>query len=51
MSHNLKQLQIELSDYIHWFNKHRIYENSGNVIIAQYRLKALKKVFLVLQYQ
>lgn len=41
---SLEQLQIELYDYVNWFNKHRIHGTLGYMTPVQYRQQALKKV-------
>lgn len=41
---NLHQLELELYDYVNWFNKHRIHGTLGYMTPVQYRLEALKKV-------
>ncbi|MFD2745427.1 IS3 family transposase, partial [Paenibacillus yanchengensis] len=38
------QLQIELSDYVHWFNNHRIHGTLDYLTPVQYRLQAPKKI-------
>ncbi len=40
--HNLQQLQIELYDYVHWFNHHRIHGALDYLTPVQYRKQALK---------
>lgn len=40
----LEQLQYELSDYVNWFNNHRIHSSLGYLTPKEYRLTALKKV-------
>lgn len=40
----LEQLQYELTDYVNWFNNHRIYSSSGYKTPKEYRLTNLKKV-------
>ncbi|MNB74897.1 Integrase core domain protein [compost metagenome] len=42
--HSLRHLQIELYDYVNWFNKHRIHGTLGYLTPVQYRQEALKKV-------
>lgn len=42
--HNLHQLELELYDYINWFNKHRVHGSLGYMTPVQYRQAALKKV-------
>ncbi|NGM84180.1 IS3 family transposase [Paenibacillus sp. 7124] len=41
---SLRQLELELSDYVNWFNKHRIHGTLGYMTPIQYRHAALKKV-------
>lgn len=40
----LEQLQYELSDYVNWFNNHRIHSSLGYMTPKEYRLTNLKKV-------
>jgi putative transposase len=40
---SLHHLELELYDYVNWFNQHRIHGTLGYVTPAQYRLTALKK--------
>lgn len=40
----LEQLQYELSDYVNWFNNHRIHSSLGYLTPKEYRLTNLKKV-------
>ena len=40
----LEQLQYELSDYVNWFNNHRIHSLLGYLTPKEYRLTNLKKV-------
>lgn len=40
---NLDHLQLELYDYVNWFNKHRIHGSLGYMTPVQYRQAALKK--------
>lgn len=40
----LEQLQYELSDYVNWFNNHRIHSSLGYKTPKEYRLTNLKKV-------
>jgi len=42
--HSLQQLQIELYDYVNWFNHHRIHGTLGYLTSVQYREQALKNV-------
>ena len=42
--HSLKHLELELYDYINWFNKHRIHGTLGYMTPVQYRQHALIKV-------
>ncbi|MFX3640458.1 MAG: IS3 family transposase [Candidatus Pristimantibacillus sp.] len=41
---SLRQLEVELYDYVNWFNKHRIHGTLGYMTPVQYRQEALKKV-------
>lgn len=41
--HCLHHLELELYDYINWFNKHRIHGTLGYLTPVQYRQEALKK--------
>jgi putative transposase len=41
---SLHHLELELHDYVNWFNKHRIHGTLGYLTPVQYRNKALKKV-------
>lgn len=41
---DLYHLQIELSDYVNWFNNHRIHSSLGYKPPVQYRMDTLKKV-------
>ena len=41
---DLYHLQIELSDYVNWFNNHRIHSSLGYKTPVQYRMDTLKKV-------
>ncbi|WP_218158276.1 IS3 family transposase, partial [Paenibacillus algorifonticola] len=41
---SLGHLELELYDYVHWFNQHRIHGTLGYMTPVQYRLTALKKV-------
>jgi len=41
---SLHHLELELFDYINWFNKHRIHGSLGYMMPIQYRQTALKKV-------
>ncbi|CAM3902951.1 Integrase catalytic domain-containing protein [Marinicrinis lubricantis] len=41
---NLHHLELELYDYVNWFNKHRIHGTLGYLTPVQYRKQALKKV-------
>lgn len=41
---SLEQLQYELSDYVNWFNNHRIHSSLGYLTPKEYRLTNLKKV-------
>lgn len=40
----LEQLQYELTDYVNWFNNHRIHSSLGYMTPREYRLTNLKKV-------
>lgn len=40
----LEQLQYELSDYVNWFNKHRIHSSLGYLTPKEYKITNLKKV-------
>lgn len=42
--HSLHHLELELYDYVNWFNKHRIHGTLGYLTPVQFRHKALKKV-------
>lgn len=41
---SLCHLEIELFDYVHWFNNHRIHGTLGYMTPVQYRQHPLKKV-------
>ena len=41
---NLYHLQIELDDYVNWFNDHCIYSSLGYLIPAEFRRSTLKKL-------
>ncbi len=41
---SLCHLELELYDYVNWFNKHRIHGTLGYMTPVQYRQEALKKV-------
>ena len=41
---NLHHLELELYDYVNWFNRHRIHGSRGYLTPVQYRQEALKKV-------
>lgn len=41
---NLYHLQIELADYVNWFNKHRIHSSLGYLKPVKCRMITLKKV-------
>ena len=41
---SLHHLEVELFDYVNWFNKHRVHGTLGYLTPIQYRQKALKKV-------
>ncbi|WP_427179974.1 IS3 family transposase [Paenibacillus sp. TC-CSREp1] len=34
---NLRHLELELYDYVNWFNRHRIYRSLGYLTPVQYR--------------
>ena len=38
----LEQLQYELSDYVNWFNNHRIHSSLGYMPLKEYRLTNIK---------
>lgn len=40
---SLDHLQLEVYDYVNWFNKHRIHGSLGYMTPVQYRQAALKK--------
>lgn len=40
----LEQLEYELSDYVNWYNNHRIHSSLGYLTPKEYRLTNLKKV-------
>lgn len=42
--HSLHHLELELYDYVNWFNKHRIHGTLGYLTPVQFRHQALKKV-------
>ncbi|MDF9842552.1 MULTISPECIES: IS3 family transposase [unclassified Paenibacillus] len=42
--HSLRHWEIELYDYINWFNKHRIHGTLGCLTPIKYHQEALKKV-------
>ncbi|WP_110952830.1 IS3 family transposase [Anaerosinus massiliensis] len=42
--HSLNHLQIELADYVNWFNNHRIHSSLGYLTPVKYRINTLKKV-------
>jgi transposase InsO family protein len=42
--HSLQHLELELYDYVNWFNKHRIHGTLGYLTPVQFRQKALKNV-------
>ena len=44
LDETLEQLQYELSDYVNWFNNHRIHSSLGYLTPKEYRLTNLKKV-------
>jgi putative transposase len=41
---SLKELTIELFDYVHWFNNHRIHGTLGYLSPIEYKLEHLKKI-------
>ncbi len=41
---SLYHLQIELADYVNWFNNHRIHSSLGYLTPVRYRINTLKKV-------
>ena len=41
---SLYHLQIELADYVNWFNNHRIHSSLGYLTPVKYRMITLKKV-------
>ncbi len=41
---SLKELKYELSDYVNWFNNHRIHSSLGYQTPVEYRRNNLKKV-------
>jgi len=41
---SLEELKYELSDYVNWFNKHRIHSSLGYLTPIQYKSNHLKKV-------
>ncbi|WP_432775040.1 IS3 family transposase [Brevibacillus gelatini] len=41
---SLRHLELELSDYVNWFNKHRIHGTLGYMTAVQYRQEALIKI-------
>ncbi|XIJ22902.1 IS3 family transposase [Lacrimispora sp. JR3] len=41
---SLYHLQIELADYVNWFNNHRIHSSLGYLSPVKYRMITLKKV-------
>ncbi|WP_260612165.1 IS3 family transposase [Paenibacillus popilliae] len=42
-SSNLHHLELELYDYVNWFNKHRIYGTLGYLTPVPYHQEAFKK--------
>lgn len=40
----LEELQLKLSDYVNWFNNHRIHSSLGYLTPSEYRAKSLKKI-------
>jgi putative transposase len=41
---SLEELKIELFDYVHWFNNHRIHGTLGYLSPIEYKLEHLKKI-------
>lgn len=41
---SLYHLQIELADYVNWFNNHRIHSSLGYLSPVKYRMTTLKKI-------
>lgn len=41
---SLEELNLELADYVNWFNNHRIHSALGYQTPAEYRKNHLKKV-------
>ena len=41
---SLKELRYELSDYVNWFNNHRLHSSLGYQTPVEYRINNLKKV-------
>jgi putative transposase len=41
--HNLYDLQVELTDYVNWFNNRRIHSSLGYLTPVRYRINTLKK--------
>jgi Transposase and inactivated derivatives len=41
---NLADLKLQLSDYVNWFNNHRIHSSLGYLTPVMYRMNTLKKV-------
>ena len=41
---NIRHLQLQLSDYVNWFNNHRIHSSLGYMTPVEYRVNTLKKV-------
>lgn len=49
---SLKELTLELNDYVNWFNKIKIHDTLGNLSSVQYRQEHRKKLSsFVLIYQ
>lgn len=44
LDETLELLQYELSDYVNWFNNHRIHSSLGYLTPKKYRLTNLEKV-------
>ncbi|WP_143323080.1 IS3 family transposase, partial [Clostridium sp. HBUAS56010] len=41
--HSLYHLEIELADYVNWFNNRRIHSSLGYLTPVKYRINTLKK--------
>ncbi len=44
---SIPHLELELYDYVNWFNEHRIHGTLGDLTPVQYRHAALKKSYLI----